>query len=289
MCALAAYVPPDPWTDLTPAGTYPGGTTNYPYTFGIAVRTAAPVAKREDDAVKQIDDGQVQAHTEAPAQQIDDGQVQNRPAEEAAKQIDDGQVQNRPAEAPAQQIDDGQVQNRPAEDAAQQIDDGQVQNRPEEAAQQIADGQVQDRPADAADQIADGQVQDRPADAAGQTDDGQVEEPASAPAADAAVGSYSCRANGVLEMHLEDGILYDSHGRIGSIVANHQFQFDGPPPQAGAIYARGWSVTPTGFLALGDSDLFYQCLSGDFYNLYDESIGEQCHPVHLRVVNIVDC
>ena len=239
MCALAAYVPPDPWTDLTPAGTYPGGTTNYPYTFGIAVRTAAPVAKREDDAVKQIDDGQ--------------------------------------------------VQNRPAEDAAQQIDDGQVQNRPEEAAQQIADGQVQDRPADAADQIADGQVQDRPADAAGQTDDGQVEEPASAPAADAAVGSYSCRANGVLEMHLEDGILYDSHGRIGSIVANHQFQFDGPPPQAGAIYARGWSVTPTGFLALGDSDLFYQCLSGDFYNLYDESIGEQCHPVHLRVVNIVDC
>ena len=250
--ALAAYVPPDPWTDLTPAGTYPGGTTNYPYTFGIAVRTAAPVAKR-DDAVKQIDDGQVQAHTEAPVQQIDDGQVQAH------------------TEAPAQQIEDGQVQNRPAEEAAKQIEDGQVQ----------------DRPADAADQIADGQVQDRPADAADQIDDGQVEEPAADAAA--AVGSYSCRASGVLEMHLEDGILYDSYGRIGSIVANRQFQFDGPPPQAGAIYAKGWSITPTGFLALGDSDLFYQCLSGDFYNLYDESIGGQCHPVHLRVVNLVNC
>lgn len=31
---------------------------------------------------------------------------------------------------------------------------------------------------------------------------------------------------------LKDGILKDKEGRIGSIVANFQFQFDGPEPQA---------------------------------------------------------
>lgn len=90
-------------------------------------------------------------------------------------------------------------------------------------------------------------------------------------------------------MDLENGILRDGKRRIGSIVANRQFQFDGPPPQAGAIYAAGWSVTPEGNLALGDSDVFYQCASGNFYNLYDEYIAEQCHPIHLEVLSLVDC
>ena len=88
---------------------------------------------------------------------------------------------------------------------------------------------------------------------------------------------------------MKDGVLTDIKGRIGSIVANRQFQFDGPPPQAGAIYAGGWSITPEGNLALGNDDVFYQCLSGDFYNLYDEKIGGQCHPIHLQAIDLVNC
>ena len=99
----------------------------------------------------------------------------------------------------------------------------------------------------------------------------------------------SCKNSGTLSLTLEDGVLTDNKGRIGSIVANRQFQFDGPPPQAGAIYAAGWSITEDGNLALGDQDVFYQCLSGNFYNLYDESIAEQCSPIHLEVVDLVDC
>jgi len=90
-------------------------------------------------------------------------------------------------------------------------------------------------------------------------------------------------------MKLDNGVLSDEKGRIGSIVANRQFQFDGPPPQAGAIYANGWGITPEGNLAIGNEDVFWQCLSGDFYNLYDTEIGGQCKPVHLEVVNLVSC
>ncbi|GMF64063.1 unnamed protein product [[Candida] boidinii] len=92
-----------------------------------------------------------------------------------------------------------------------------------------------------------------------------------------------------LSMQLKGAVLTDRHGRIGSIVANRQFQFDGPPPQAGAIYAGGWSITDDGKLAIGNNTVFYQCLSGTFYNLYDESIGDQCEPVNLDVVDLVSC
>jgi hypothetical protein len=67
-----------------------------------------------------------------------------------------------------------------------------------------------------------------------------------------------------LSMHLRNGILTDKQGRIGSIVANRQFQFDGPPAQSGAIYTAGWSICPDlGVLALGPSMGFYRCKSGD--------------------------
>ncbi|EGW35217.1 uncharacterized protein SPAPADRAFT_146230 [Spathaspora passalidarum NRRL Y-27907] len=90
-------------------------------------------------------------------------------------------------------------------------------------------------------------------------------------------------------MTLKDGILRDSDNRIGSIVSGHQFQFDGPTPQHGAVYAAGWSITKDGQLALGDSTKFFQCASGNFYNLYDEPIGYQCHPVTLDVVELIEC
>lgn len=103
------------------------------------------------------------------------------------------------------------------------------------------------------------------------------------------VYSVACYTNATLRMTLTDGILRDSDNRIGCIVSGHQFQFDGPTPQHGAVFAAGWSVTKEGQLALGDSTKFYQCASGNFYNLYDEPIAFQCHPVTLDVVELIEC
>ena len=86
-----------------------------------------------------------------------------------------------------------------------------------------------------------------------------------------------------LEITLKDGVLTDSKDRTGYIAANHPFQFDGPA-QTGAIYTAGWSACGNGSLALGGTTVFYQCLSGDFYNLYDESTGNQCNEVHINIV-----
>jgi Yeast PIR protein repeat len=83
---------------------------------------------------------------------------------------------------------------------------------------------------------------------------------------------------------LSDSVLTDSKGRIGGIVANHQFQFDGPPSQAGTIYNSGWSVCSNGSLALGPSAIFYQCLSGSFYNLYNTAAGASCEAVIITVI-----
>ncbi|KAK7684634.1 hypothetical protein QCA50_012215 [Cerrena zonata] len=64
------------------------------------------------------------------------------------------------------------------------------------------------------------------------------------------VYAVSCKTNTTLEMSLEGGILKDSNNRIGCIVGSRQFQFDGPLPQHGAIYAAGWSITNKAQLAL---------------------------------------
>ncbi|KAG6021195.1 hypothetical protein E4U19_005887 [Claviceps sp. Clav32 group G5] len=90
----------------------------------------------------------------------------------------------------------------------------------------------------------------------------------------------ACGAEGTLVMTLKDGVLKDSKDRTGSIVANYQFQFDGPP-QAGSIYTAGFSTCNNGSLALGGSTVFYRCLSGDFYNLYDRHWAAQCEPIEI--------
>ena len=86
-----------------------------------------------------------------------------------------------------------------------------------------------------------------------------------------------------LEITLKDGVLTDSKDRTGYIAANNQFQFD-KPAQTGAIYTAGWSACGNSSLALGGTTVFFQCLSGDFYNLYDESTGDQCNEVHINIV-----
>jgi hypothetical protein len=88
---------------------------------------------------------------------------------------------------------------------------------------------------------------------------------------------------GKLLITLKDGVLMDAKMRTGYIADNRQFQFDGPA-QTGAIYTAGWSVCQNGSLALGDNAIFQQCLSGDFYNLYDEANQEQCTPVYIDVI-----
>jgi hypothetical protein len=314
--SLAAYIPSEPWSTLTPKEAAPSGaTTDYTRTFGIAVNpittgslaptTTASVGKR--DVVSQIGDGQIQATTatvKPTAQvisQIGDGQIQAttatvKPTAQVISQIGDGQIQattstkaaSKPTAQVISQIGDGQIQATTSTKAAtataqviSQIGDGQIQattstkaaTSTAQAISQIGDGQIQATTTTkgAVSQITDGQVQ---ATTSAETIDGL---------------SVSCLTDSSLAIVLHNGVLTDAHGRLGAIVANRQFQFDGPPPQAGTIYAGGWSITHAGNLAIGSNDVFYQCLSGSFYNLYDESIGSQCIPIHLEVVDLISC
>ncbi|EPE08708.1 covalently-linked cell wall protein [Ophiostoma piceae UAMH 11346] len=90
----------------------------------------------------------------------------------------------------------------------------------------------------------------------------------------------TCGTDGALLLTLEDGVLSDAKNRTGYIASNYQFQFDGPP-QAGAIYTAGFSICGNDSLALGDTTTWYQCKSGDFYNLYDRNWAAQCEPVQI--------
>ena len=195
---------------------------------------------------------------------------------------------------PKPQIGDGQIQatTKTTAAAVSQIGDGQIQATTKTTAaavSQIGDGQIQattNTTVAPVSQITDGQIQ-----ATTLTSATIIPSPAPAPITNGTdpVTAETCKSSGTLEMNLKGGILTDGKGRIGSIVANRQFQFDGPPPQAGAIYAAGWSITPEGNLAIGDQDTFYQCLSGNFYNLYDEHIGTQCNAVHLQAIDLLNC
>ncbi|EGV65823.1 hypothetical protein CANTEDRAFT_129279 [Yamadazyma tenuis ATCC 10573] len=265
--------------------------------------------------VNQISDGQIQLQTTATVlNQISDGQIQAQTTATVLNQISDGQIQAQTATV-VNQISDGQIQQQTA-DVVNQIDDGQVQQQTSTiaAVNQISDGQIQQQTSTAAalNQISDGQVQaasTATVDAASQISDGQIQDATSTSEAPDTNVTETCVASGSLLLQLKDGILTDAKGRVGSIVANRQFQFDGPPPQAGAIYAAGWSVVPIDYkedsktkenadkgkrnelykLALGAQTTFYKCLSGSFYNLYDQSIGGQCSEVEFVVLEAVEC
>ncbi|KAL1859785.1 hypothetical protein Daus18300_009375 [Diaporthe australafricana] len=92
-----------------------------------------------------------------------------------------------------------------------------------------------------------------------------------------------CATNGNLVVTLENGILKDAQARTGYIAANYQFQFD-QPPQTGSIFTAGFSACGNGSLALGGSAVFYECASGDFFNLYDRSWAAQCSPVEILIM-----
>ena len=286
--SLAAYVPSEPWSTLTPSATFSGKhTTDYTKTFAISIdpiatpssssSSSAANSKAKRDVVTQIGDGQIQATTSTSST------FTKKTEAPVITQIGDGQIQATTAtpktEAPViTQIGDGQIQATTATPKTEapvvtQIGDGQIQ------ASTLTTATV-------ATQIGDGQIQ-----ATTTTGEGSksTETSPATPSGDYQGFPESCKNPDALSMVLNKGILTDAKGRIGSIVANQQFQFDGPPPQAGAIYAAGWSVTADGNLAIGDKDIFFQCLSGNFYNLYDEHIGSQCEEVYLKVVDLVDC
>ncbi|EEQ41164.1 hypothetical protein CLUG_05291 [Clavispora lusitaniae ATCC 42720] len=275
--SLAATITSEPWTTLTPTATFSGAKTDHTAKFGIQIVTfsstsssasATPSAEKRD-VVNQIGDGQVQKQTSETLSSV--------PATTTAPVVN--------------QIGDGQIQHQTVS-VVNQIGDGQIQHQTASVVNQIGDGQIQHQTASAVNQIGDGQIQHQTTTAttatgAAQISDGQVQ--ASATASPDGVIPEACLTSDSLVMELKNSVLTDGHGRIGAIVANRQFQFDGPPPQAGSIYAAGWSITDDGLLALGDSDVFYQCKSGDFYNLYDENVAKQCEAVHLSVIDLVSC
>jgi len=100
---------------------------------------------------------------------------------------------------------------------------------------------------------------------------------------DLEVRQSTCGQAGYLTLTLAGGQLKDAVGRTGYIAANYQFQFDAPP-QTGAIYTAGFSVGSNGSLALGGSAVFWECLSGTFYNLYDRNWAAQCQPILIGIV-----
>uniref|UniRef100_A0A0D6QVZ1 Cell wall mannoprotein PIR1-like C-terminal domain-containing protein n=1 Tax=Araucaria cunninghamii TaxID=56994 RepID=A0A0D6QVZ1_ARACU len=265
--------------------------------------TAVPVATISDGQpqassavpVATISDGQPQASTAVPVATISDGQPQASTAVPVAT-ISDGQPQavtSMMTMQPINQIGDGQVQNTVP--AVKTISDGQPQapTASATAVATISDGQPQAPTAtgSAVATLSDGQPQASTGSAVNTLSDGQPQATVSASEAETtgtAMQMVACKADDTLQMTLSGGVLTDNMGRTGYIAANYQFQFDGPP-QAGAIYTAGFSVCGNGSLALGGSAVFYQCLSGDFYNLYDRDWAAQCVPITINSVMLQDC
>lgn len=260
------------------AAAPPGCTSAFSGTFGIAVYnlSTSTVANKKRAVTTQITDGQIQAQTLAPVSMISDGQIQATVPTTTVLpvgQIGDGQIQAHTTSAiPVTQIADGQPQAptvvtpTSTTAAVSQISDAQVQAPTDEAATSPA----------VATNIA-----------ATEASDAQIAEATPwAPLSN--VKTVACQQEDSLGLTLDNGVLKDAFGRTGYIASNYQFQFDAPP-QAGAIYTSGFTTCANGTLALGGSNVFYQCLSGNFYNLYDRSWAAQCSPVTISTIELVSC
>ncbi len=74
------------------------------------------------------------------------------------------------------------------------------------------------------------------------------------------------------------------------ILTRSRLQFD-QPVQAGALETEGFALCSNNTLALNAGErpfgatTFWQCLSGDFYNLYADSQGMQCQQIFIQAVN----
>lgn len=239
-------------------------------------------------AVSQQADGQPTVSSAAVITQISDAQPQGPTSvstmmHTAVSQIHDGQVQVFYSTIPVvTQISDAQPQAPMTTPVISQISDAQPQApKTTSVISQLSDAQPQapTSTAKAVSQVSDAQPQGSSAATASST----------VAAAMPSVSMVACKTNSTLELDLNNGRLLDGKGRVGYIAANYQFQFDPVVPQTGAIITAGFSVCGNGTLALGGTTIFWQCLSGDFYNLYDRFWAPQCSPVNLRVVGLKDC
>lgn len=271
--AIAAYVPSEPWSTLTPSATVTScGVTDYSKSFGIAIATITTEVniKAKREIISQIPDGQIQ-HTTAT---FEDTTITEE--ETIFISTHGSSVSAIPGNHPdviVTQIGDGQIQipNPTPVVAPTEVEitkDGEKTTSTSFYPISSTSSSFSYRSISSATSSAKPSASSCPA--------GPVAKKA------------TCKSKNDLAITLENGVLKDSHNRIGSIVSNRQFQFDGPVPQAGAIYASGWGIVD-GHLTLGDDSVFWECLSGTFYNLYDESIGDQCIPVTLNVIDLVDC
>ena len=82
--------------------------------------------------------------------------------------------------------------------------------------------------------------------------------------------------------------MKDQRSAIGSIVANHQFQFDNPI-QKDALHTCGWSIVEKDcvkLLALDGCTDFWECPVDDCdtYKLYDSSIDDKCKEIEIIVI-----
>lgn len=172
---------------------------------------------------------------------------------------------------------------------AAQIGDGQVQAQTKTYApvSVISDGQPQapslPAPTTSPTAVPVGQASDAQPQAPSPT---ITDAPTSSPTR--GVTMAACQSDDTLAITLADSVLKDAKGRTGYIASNFQFQFDAPP-QAGAIYTSGFTFCDNGTLALGGSNVFYECQSGDFYNLYDRSWAPQCSPVTINLLELITC
>jgi len=265
-------------TALISSGSAPPGCTIQSTSlFGIGIHKATDVPKASVLArqVTQAPDAQPAAPTAVSV--ISDGQPQ---APKSSMMM-----------MPISQIGDGQAQAYYSAPAITQIGDGQVQAPTATGISQIGDGQVQAPTATAASVISDGQPRVPTATAATQATDGQPAATSTGAPSTATPGlqMVACKTNSTLELTIENGVLYDGLRRQGYIASNYQFQFDAGVPQAGAIITSGFSLCANGSLALGGSAVFWQCLSGSFYNLYDRDWAFQCDPVYLTALDLVSC
>ncbi|RKP32001.1 hypothetical protein METBISCDRAFT_21907 [Metschnikowia bicuspidata] len=318
----AAYIPGENWSLLTPPSPNPAGaTTDYATKFGICIETlktsAAPLKASPTGGVNQIKDGQIQNQQSQQAQKVSIPAV-NQTSNSQIQQPGSKPKTSAPIAAPVNQINDGQIQNQasakkgsaPTAPAVNQIGDGQIQNqgsaskakqgsaKPGSAptaspVNQNGVGQNQDHNSitkttvqTTVNQISDGQIQNQSAKSVASKIEGKPQKNGNT--------SYSgqfpsvCSAEGNLEMTLEKSALIDSFKRIGYVADNGQIQFDSPP-QSGALYAIGWAISKGGYLSFGNQEVLYQCLSGDFYNLYIKSLGPHCEEVKARVVHFTMC
>ncbi|ODV64419.1 uncharacterized protein ASCRUDRAFT_74048 [Ascoidea rubescens DSM 1968] len=256
---FGAYIPPSPWSTLTPTTTLSDGITDYSSTFGIAVSRITTALTSTAGLQKRAED-----ETKTP--------IISFPVITGSSEIEEDSLLN-----PLQQNENGHIEFVPNEDSSS----AELVKRDDSTTTYYFTTPTQTTSTTTFQFKYTNSASDTPS---------QSESSTSTSTSTSNVIKYhACGSESTLSMTLFGSVLTDSLGRIGAIVSNRQFQFDGPPPQAGTIYALGWSISKDGYLALGDNDVFYKCLSGNFYNLYDEYIGSQCTPIHLVAVALQQC